>query len=272
MMSSAPGLQDRINEHYNKTMYSGMVDEYYDFSGYHNYGYWTPRTRTQREASENLVDVLVRLLPHHKGNILDVACGQGASSRRLLRHYAPACVTGINISEKQLATCRARAPGCRFINMDATRLRFASNSIDNILCVEAAFHFRSREKFLHEAWRVLRPGGGLALSDILVTPEAGERAVTKFIPAENLVSDVEDYRTMLTRAGFENIRLIEARAQTWEGFRDHSFEFMCDKVRSGQARMAQLISMRRMQNWRDWLCSNYLLVCAQKPGRGTVHR
>jgi hypothetical protein len=47
--------------------------EYFGFSGFHNYGYWCPRTGSQREASENLVDVLVASMPDRSGTILDAA-------------------------------------------------------------------------------------------------------------------------------------------------------------------------------------------------------
>jgi 16S rRNA G1207 methylase RsmC len=44
-------------------------------------------TYNQRQASENLVDVLLSFMPDSTGKILDVACGTGASTQRLLRHY-----------------------------------------------------------------------------------------------------------------------------------------------------------------------------------------
>ncbi len=262
------GLQSRLNDYYNSLMYSDVIDEYSEFSGFHNYGYWTPQTRTQKEACEKLVDLLIDFLPRKQGQILDVACGKGASTKRLLRHYLPSQIIGINISEKQLVTCRKRAPGCRFVNMDATQLRFPSNTFENILCIEAAFHFDTREKFLREALRVLQPGGHLALSDILFYPWAAASLIVNYIPAANLISDIEQYRALLERIGFENVRIIEAREQCWEGFRDHSFDFVRRRVLSGQAPFSLLTQARIGQRWRDWLYSDYLLVDARKPDRG----
>ena len=51
-------------------------------------------------------------------------------------------------------------------------LPLASDRVDRLLCVEAMFHFASRRRFLREAARVLRPGGVLVGSDLIVSPAA----------------------------------------------------------------------------------------------------
>jgi MPBQ/MSBQ methyltransferase len=261
-----PELADLINRRYDSMMYSRIVDEYYGYSGFHNYGYWTPETSNQREASENLVDALVGAFPSKIGEVLDVACGMGASTQRLLRDYDPRCVTGINISEKQLATCRRRAPGCRFLNMDATRLQLPDESFDNVLCVEAVFHFNTRAQFLREASRVLKPRGCLALSDILLRSLRLAKLMPR-IPLANFLPDVVAYRAAFEDAGFEEVRIVEARAQCWEGFRDHSFAFARGKIRAGQLPRGSLRRVAAGLRWTDLALSNYLLVSARKPRR-----
>jgi MPBQ/MSBQ methyltransferase len=264
--TSRASLESRINNRYDTAMYEDFIDEYYGHSGFHNFGYWTPETKNQREASENLVDRLLDFIPHKTGTILDVACGMGASTRHLMRLYEPREVTGINISAKQLESCRRNAPGCRFLNMSATDLKFADASFDNILCVEAVFHFDTRERFLREAYRVLKPGGYLALSDILLRP--GFAAVLwQSIPEANFVPDVAEYRTLYERCGFENVQLVEARPQCWEAFRVQNLGYAWSKVLTGQASWTVFYRLATMLEHWDRAFSHYLLVSARKPRR-----
>ena len=154
-------------------------ESFFDGSGFCNFGYWTEGTTNGRQASNNLVDHLVGLLPDREGTILDVACGHGGTTQRLTSVYKPSHITAINLFPEQLAAAKLKAPGCTFRKMDATDLEFADNSFDAVICVEAAHHFRTREKFLQEAFRVLKPGRTLVLSDILLprppteTPQRG---------------------------------------------------------------------------------------------------
>jgi MPBQ/MSBQ methyltransferase len=268
MKSALQPLSHRINERYDSTMYSDYQNEYYGHSGFYNFGYWNGDTRDQRHASENLVDHLVAMLPHRNGTILDVACGMGASSKRLLRQYQPGAITGINISDKQLATCRERAPGCRFLNMDATDLRFADRSFDNILCVEAVFHFHTREQFLREAYRVLKPGGSLALSDILFRSKPINTFWPGELPPANYVSSLQDYEGLYLRCGFEDVRVIEARGPCWEGFRDSCLGSWLGKVLTGRVSWLTLQRVATgLRRW-DWAIGHYLLVSGRKPGNG----
>jgi MPBQ/MSBQ methyltransferase len=267
MLDDNQSLARRLRVQYDSGMYAPLVQEYFGYSGFHNYGYWYPWTSCQREASENLVDVLVESMPNKSGIILDVACGMGASTRRLLRSYAPSNITGINISEKQLTSCRMTAPGCRFLNMDATELRFPDDSVGNILCVEAVFHFNTREKFLREAYRVLKPGGCLALSDVLLASKRAAALMARKMPVENFVPDVNQYKELFQRCGFEGIRIATAQAQCWEACKNHWLPFVFRKVAAGAAPWAQLHKVTLDAWCRDRLFADYLLVSALKPGR-----
>lgn len=203
-----------LNRLYDERMFNGMVDEYYSGSRFLNFGYWEDQVKSPKEASENLLAKLLSFIPQKTGTILDVACGTGATTRYLLNFYAPHQVTGINISAKQLDICRQMAPGCHFLEMDAVNLQFPDASFEAVVCVEAAFHFQTREKFLREVLRVLKPGGTLVLSDALISSVAKEQR--PHFPEANFIEQLDDYRGLYRQLGFSEVVIEDATKQSWE--------------------------------------------------------
>lgn len=257
---------DVIDSIYVPRFGSRVQQKYFNNSGFCNFGYWLPTTRNAEEAGNNLVDKLLEPIVEKRGTILDVACGQGGTTKRLTQYFAPEDITAINISEHQLERAQANAPGCRFVAMDATELAFDAASFDNVMCVEAAFHFDTREKFLREAYRVLKPGGWLILSDILLK----WRPRGRDYPAANFLHETE-YQELLVRLGFDNITMREALPQTfypaykkylWLVLKEHLNVRRWPRVFFEEESV--LRSILRQLIWRVYFRS-YPLVAAQKP-------
>jgi MPBQ/MSBQ methyltransferase len=261
--------QERMIRMYDRALVSNDYRHYYEDSGFYNFGYWNTRAKSQREASEALVDQLLEKIPHRSGRILDVACGPGASTKRLTRSYPSDQITAINISESQLAAARKRAPGCAFLLMDATQLGFPEAQFDAVMCVEAAFHFDTRDTFLREAWRVLKPGGSLVLTDMLF--RGFLRPLGKYgqVPPANFVPDIASYRAGLEAAGFEDVNVKDATQACLGGFRRHLARWPASERRSGGMKLGKSIAASLLSGmiaqYFGTVCKTYLIAAARKP-------
>jgi ubiquinone/menaquinone biosynthesis C-methylase UbiE len=137
--------------------------------GWLNLGLWEgPGCEEEADAAcRRLVQTVAAALPEG-GVILDVGNGLGMQDPVIVEVLRPRRLVAVNITEWQLSVGHDRlreaaAPG---VAGDATRLPIADQSIDGVISIEAAFHFRSRRAFFDECFRVLKPGGVLSISDL----------------------------------------------------------------------------------------------------------
>jgi ubiquinone/menaquinone biosynthesis C-methylase UbiE len=113
----------------------------------------------------------VARLPLAAGHtILDVCCGAGASAIPAARVAGPAGrVLGIDVAKPLLELARARAAREGLANIgfrygDATRTALADGSFDAVICVFGVFFAPDMAGFVAEMWRLVRPGGVLAVT------------------------------------------------------------------------------------------------------------
>lgn len=118
--------------------------------GWLNLGLWEgPGSEDEAEdACQRLVRRLALALPAG-GLVVDVGNGLGIQDPLIAQTVHPRRLVAVNITEWQLATGRDRLREAKAAPVvgDATRLPIADGSVDGIISVEAAFHFRSRKVF-----------------------------------------------------------------------------------------------------------------------------
>jgi SAM-dependent methyltransferase len=100
--------------------------------------------------------------------VLEVGCGTGAVTRLLARRPGVAEAVGVDPSPVFVAKAGELAAGlgnASFEEGDGRALRFGDDDFDVVICHTVLCHVPEPERALAEAFRVLRPGGTLAVCD-----------------------------------------------------------------------------------------------------------
>ena len=168
--------------------------------------------------------------------VLDVACGTGIVAREALSRVSPeGLVAGLDLNPGMLTVARRVAPGVEWRQGDAAALPFQDTVFDAVSAQFALMFFPDREAALREMWRVLAPGGRLAVavwSPIETCPaEAGLLAILRDrvgdavaanLAAPFCLGDPEDFTALWEAAGLPAPRIEthagEARFESLERF------------------------------------------------------
>ena len=102
--------------------------------------------------------------------VLDVGCGSGASALPAAQAVGPnGQVIGVDLSERLLDLGRDKAARSGLENIefrlgDMERLGYPAGQFDAVVCVFAIFFVPDMERQVAELWRMVRPGGQLAIT------------------------------------------------------------------------------------------------------------
>lgn len=114
----------------------------------------------------------------HGRHVLDIGCGRGTSSYLMATAFPHLRVSGVDLLAEHLAVARAlygNTPNLTYREGDALALEFPDRSFDRVLCLEAAFQFADRVRFLRELSRVVDRGGRVVVVDFMWRNDAARR-------------------------------------------------------------------------------------------------
>jgi len=110
--------------------------------------------------------------------VVDVAVGTGLLAREARRlMQGRGMLIGIDLSESMLAVAR-KTLDIPLVQGTAEALPLAADTADVVTMGYALRHVSSIDETLHEAWRVLRPGGQLVLLEISPPSNRAARLLT----------------------------------------------------------------------------------------------
>jgi ubiquinone/menaquinone biosynthesis C-methylase UbiE len=102
--------------------------------------------------------------------VLDACCGSGASALPAAEAVGPqGSVLGVDLAENLLALARAKAEArglghAEFRSADMLDLGLPDGAFDAVVCVFGIFFVPDMEAAARELWRLVRPGGRLAVT------------------------------------------------------------------------------------------------------------
>jgi ubiquinone/menaquinone biosynthesis C-methylase UbiE len=159
--------------------------------------------------------------------VLDVATGTGIVARKVAAVIGPSgSITALDINPAMLAVAKKtpapEKPAIEWVEGDAQKLPFPDGKFNAVFCQEAMQFFPDRQKAVREMFRVLAPGGRVALASWRaaernpygiefakvvskrVSPQAGTETRSPFG-----WDNKDEMVKLLKTAGFKNVKAEE---------------------------------------------------------------
>jgi SAM-dependent methyltransferase len=161
--------------------------------------------------------------------VLDLGSGGGIDVLLSARRVGPTGKAyGLDMTDEMLALARenqrkAGLDNVEFLRGEIENVPLPDNSVDVIISNCVINLSADKDRVLAEAFRVLKPGGRFAVSDVVVRgemPSAIRRSVELWIGCVAGALEEDEYRRKLSKAGFESIEVEPTRIYRMEDARE----------------------------------------------------
>lgn len=176
--------------------------------------------------------------------VLDLGSGGGIDVLLSARRVGPAGKAyGLDMTDEMLSLARenqekAGVTNVEFLKGAIENIPLPDNSVDVIISNCVINLSGDKDRVLREAFRVLRPGGRLAISDVVVrgeVPAEIRKSIELWVGCVAGALEEYEYRDKLFRAGFETIEIEPTRVYRVEEARDFLVAAGLDPEKVGPA-------------------------------------
>ena len=155
--------------------------------------------------------VLARLRETEPSTVVDLGCGTGQLTKRLIGRFPDAAVVGVDLSDGMLSEAADRLEdvgrdACALVQADAQHLPFAASSVDVVVCTESFHWYPDQARAATDLATVLRPGGRLLIASIATLTDFGDRVLRGASSAGGTTVRAlppRRVRALLDQSGFE---------------------------------------------------------------------
>ena len=161
--------------------------------------------------------------------VLDLGSGGGIDVLLSARRVGPTGKAyGLDMTDEMLALAnenkiKSGIPNVEFLKGEIENIPLPDNSVDVVISNCVINLSADKDKVLRETFRVLKPGGRFAVSDVVtrgdILPEI-RKNVLLWVGCIAGALDENDYRAKLTSAGFEQVDVEPTRIYHVEDARD----------------------------------------------------
>lgn len=264
--------------------------EFYSHSAWRHVGYWLSGTKNAVQACENLMEELIAFTrpdeglkaPDHPSedrlqawqrnrpnpkespqvvapapveeDVLVIGSGLSAMVQHLLKYYKPGGIMGVSASRREISRCRRQLPWIAFCRSKLHRLRVGTRRFDKVFSIEGPSLCRSRQSLLAAVYRVLKPGGQVVFSDMVLESVKHTEA-----------SNESEYQRLLQGLGYTEVQVTDATENCARAFASQFSAYLRMKSFEGAFSPDAIEKARRSSPAKGVPITSYWLISARRP-------